>query len=203
MKFNNRLSAFLIVLLLPLVANADWFDEIRDGDDREALYRTLYYMPKGGDLHNHLSGAVFSEWWYELALAEQERGYEYYTKVRIDNCRDFGGNAFARAPYLLLFRNISALEYAQLDECEQGEYKPLADLDDREKLAWMNSIRLDKPWEGRDEFFQTHWQRLNAIGRNPWLQAETLVKNLQAYAAEGVVYVEYQIGAGPYEGPDG
>ena len=203
MDFRNRLTAFLIALLLPLVADADWFDEIRDGDDKEALYRTLYYMPKGGDLHNHLSGSVFAEWWYELALAERERGYEYYTKVRISNCRDFGGNAFSSAPYFLLFRNISALEYAELDECEKGEYKPLADLDDREKAAWMNSIRLDKPWEGRDEFFQTHWQRLNALGRNPWLQAETLVKNLQAYAEEGVAYVEYQIGAGPYEGPNG
>jgi len=199
----NRLIAFLIVLLLPFVADADWFDDIRDSGDKEALYRTLYYMPKGGDLHNHLSGAVFAEWWYELALAQQERGYEYYTKVRINNCRDFGGNAFTAAPYFLLFRNISALEYAQLGECEQGEYKPLADLDDREKSAWMNSIRLDKPYEGREEFFQTHWQRLNALGRNPWLQAETMVKNLQAYAAEGVAYVEYQIAAGPYEGPDG
>ena len=203
MDFKNRLTAFLIVLLLPLVADADWFDEIRDGDDQEALYRTLYYMPKGGDLHNHLSGAVFAEWWYELALAQQERGYEYYTKVRISNCREFGGNAFTAAPYFLLFRNISALEYAQLEECEKGEYKRLADLDDREKSAWMNSIRLDKPYEGRDEFFQTHWQRLNALTRNPWLQAETLVKNLQAYAAEGMVYVEYQIGASSYEGPDG
>jgi adenosine deaminase CECR1 len=199
----NRLTAFLIVLFLPLVADADWFAEIRDGDDREALYRTLYYMPKGGDLHNHLSGAVFAEWWYELALAQQERGYEYYTKVLISNCRDFGGNAFTAPPYFLLFRNISALEYAQLDECEKGEYKRLAHLDDREKSAWMNSIRLDKPWEGREEFFQTHWQRLNALTRNPWLQAETLVKNLQAYAAEGMVYVEYQIGASSYEGPDG
>jgi adenosine deaminase CECR1 len=191
------------MLLLPLVADADWFDEVRDSGDKEALYRTLYYMPKGGDLHNHLSGAIFSEWWYELALAQQERGYEYYTKVVISNCRDFGGNEFTFAPYLLLFRNISALEYAQLDECEQGEYKRLADLDDREKSAWMNSIRLDKPHEGREEFFQTHWQRLNALARNPWLQAETLVKNLQAYAAEGMVYVEYQIPDGPYEGPDG
>ena len=198
----NKLTTLLIVLLLPFAANADWFDDIRDGDDQEALYRTLYYMPKGGDLHNHLSGAVFAEWWYELALAQQERGYEYYTKVRISNCRDFGGNAFT-APYFLLFRNISALEHAQLDACEKGEYKRLADLDDREKAAWMNSIRLDKPWEGRDEFFQTHWQRLNALTRNPWLQAETLVKNLQAYAAEGVAYVEYQIGASSYEGPDG
>ena len=196
-------TAFLIIVLLPLAAGADWFDDIRDGDDREALYRTLYYMPKGGDLHNHLSGAVFAEWWYELALAQKERGYEYYTKVRIGNCRDYGGNAFTAAPYFLLFRNITALEYAQLDDCEQGEYKLLAELDDREKAAWMDSIRLDKPWEGRDEFFQTHWQRLNALGRNPWLQAETLVKNLEAYAAEGVVYVEYQIGAGPYEGPNG
>ena len=202
MDFKKKLTAFLIVML-PFVADADWFDEIRDGDDTEALYRTLYYMPKGGDLHNHLSGAVFAEWWYELALAQQERGYEYYTKVRISNCRDFGGNAFTAPPYFLLFRNISALEYAQLDECEKGEYKRLADLDDREKSAWMNSIRLDKPYEGRGEFFQTHWQRLNALTRNPWLQAETLVKNLQAYAAEGMAYVEYQIGGGRYEGPNG
>ena len=203
MKTMHRRAAFLIALWLPLVANADWFDDIRDGDDREALYRTLYYMPKGGDLHNHLSGAGFAEWWYELALAQRERGYEYYTKVRINNCREYGGDAFKTAPYFLHFRNISALEYAQLDACEQGEYKPLEDLDDREKAGWMNSIRLDKPWEGRAEFFETHWQRLNALGRNPWLQAEIMVKNLQAYAAEGVAYVEYQIGAGPYEGPDG
>ena len=120
MNFANRLTTLLIVLLLPLAADADWFDEIRDGDDKEALYRTLYYMPKGGDLHNHLSVAEFAEWWYELTLAQKERGYEYYTRVRIDNCREFGGNAFTNAPYFLLFRNISALEYAQLDECEQG-----------------------------------------------------------------------------------
>lgn len=50
MDFKNRLPAFLIVLLLPLVADADWFDDIRDGDDKQALYRTLYYMPKGGDV---------------------------------------------------------------------------------------------------------------------------------------------------------
>ncbi|MGB5629492.1 MAG: hypothetical protein WBM45_10555 [Woeseiaceae bacterium] len=203
MNFINRLTTLLFISLLPFAANADWFDDIRDGDDKEALYRTLYYMPKGGDLHNHLSGAVFAEWWYELALAQQERGYEYYTKVRIGNCRDYGGNAFARDPYFLLFRNISALEYAGLDACEQGEYKPLADLDEREQAAWMNSIRLDKPWEGREEFFQTHWQRLNALGRNPWLEAETLVKNLEAYAAEGMTYVEYQFGGGGYEGPNG
>ena len=202
MNIGNRLTTLLVILLLPFAAHADWFDDIRDGNDPEALYRTLYYMPKGGDLHNHLSGAVFAEWWYELALAQRERGYAYYTKVRIDNCREYGGNAF-RAPYFLMFRNISAQEYTGLDDCEKGEYKPLADLDEREKAGWMDSIRLDKPYEGRDEFFQTHWQRLNALTRNPWLQSEMLVKNLEAYAAEGMVYVEYQIGASSYEGSGG
>ena len=86
-RITALLTTAMALLLLPFAADADWFDEIRDGDDKEALYRTLYYMPKGGDLHNHLSGAVFAEWWYELALAQQERGYEYYTKVRISNCR--------------------------------------------------------------------------------------------------------------------
>ena len=41
MNLKNNLAAFLLVFLLPPAANADWFDEIRDGDDKKALYRTL------------------------------------------------------------------------------------------------------------------------------------------------------------------
>jgi len=198
-----KISTLIAALLAAAPATADWFDDIRDNGSREDLYRVLYYMPKGGDLHNHLSGAVFSEWWYELALAQKERGYEYYTKVRIANCREYGGNEFGGAPYYLMFRNITARDYAALDECEKGEYKRLEDLDEREKAAWMDGLRLDKDYEGRDEFFQTHWQRLNALYLNPYLQAETAAVNLKAYAAENVAYVEYQIAGGPYVGPDG
>jgi len=199
----KTLIAGITLSLLAPAATADWFDEIRNNGNAEDLYRVLYYMPKGGDLHNHLSGAVFSEWWYELALAERSRGYEYYTKVRIDNCRDYGTNEFGIAPYLLLFRTISARDYGRLDDCEQGEYRRLEDLDERQKAGWLNSVRLDQPHEGRDEFFQTHWQRLNALVMNPYLQAETAVRNLEAYAAENMAYVEFQISAGPYLGPDG
>ncbi len=183
----------LWVLGLCQTASADWFDELKRTASDEELYRVLYHMPKGGDLHNHLSGASYSEWWYELALAERERGYRYFTKVRIENCRSYGTNEFGLAPYLLLFRNISAAQYDALSPCEQREFKPLEDLDDREKAGWFDSIRLDKPHEGRDEFFQTHWQRLGALTQNPWLQAETLVRNMQAFAAEGVRYLELQV----------
>jgi len=194
---------FIVLSLLALPARADWFDNIKATGNAEDLYRVLYYMPKGGDLHNHLSGAVFPQWWYEAALEQKARGYEYYTKVRIENCREYGGNEFAGMAYYLMFRNIMTVQYESLGDCEKGEYKRLEDLDEREKTAWMNSIRLDKPYEGRDEFFQTHWQRLFALVRNPWLQAEILYRNMQAFGAEGVTYLELQVNVANFRRPDG
>ena len=192
-----------LALGLSQLAVADWFEDLKATGNAEDLYRVLHYMPKGGDLHNHLSGSNFSEWWYELALAERDRGYRYYTKVRIDNCVGYGSNAFGPTPYFLMFRNLSQAEYDALSDCEKGEHKPLEDLTEEEKHGWLDSIRLDKPHEGRDEFFQTHWRRLNALTRNPWLQAETMVRNMQAFGSEGLRYLELQIGLGGFEGPDG
>ena len=196
-------TVFALCLLTSQAASADWFDELKAQGNAERLYRTLYYMPKGGDLHNHLSGSAFSEWWYDAALAAKERGYEYYTKVRIENCREYGGNEFTFTPYYLMFRNIQASQFEQLSECEKGEYKRLADLNDEEKAAWMNSIRLDKAHEGREEFFQTHWQRLFALANNPWIQAEILYRNMQAFGEEGVIYFETQVGLTGFLRPDG
>ena len=199
----KNISRFLVLFFIIPIASADWFDEIRTTGSSENLYRVLYYMPKGGDLHNHLTGAVFSEWWYQLALEQKTRGYDYYAKVRIENCRAYGSNQFGPSPYYLMFRNITAHGYAQLNNCEKSEYKRLEELDEPEKAAWMNSIRLDKPYEGRDEFFQTHWSRLNALVQNPWLQAEAAATNIKAYSEEGMAYVEYQVSEGPYIGPNG
>lgn len=184
-----NLCRLLALTLLALVFSAgaaaqdSWFEDFkREASDAE-LYRFLYAMPKGGDLHNHLSGAGFPEWWYRLALQQRERGYVYYTKVRIENCRGYGTDEFSAQPYLLLFRNILAAAYDKLSECEKREYKPLAQLDDGERLAWQNSIRLDKPHEGRDEFFQTHWQRLNDLARNPYIIAELIYLNMKHFGA--------------------
>jgi len=199
----NKKIVFGLCLLLSQTASADWFDDLKASGNAEDLYRVLYYMPKGGDLHNHLSGAAFSEWWYDAALAEKERGYEYYTKVRIENCRDYGGNEFGFMPYYLMFRNIQASQYGQLSDCEKSEYKRLEDLTEEEKAAWMDSIRLDKAHEGRDEFFQTHWQRLFDLGNNPWLQAELLYRNMKSFGEEGVTYLELQVSVGGFRRPDG
>ena len=198
----NKIVA-VILLLASQCAVANWFDDIKKSGSAKDLYRVLYYMPKGGDLHNHLSGSNFSEWWYELALAQRERGYQYYTKIRIENCIAYGDNQFGRAPYYLMFRNIMAVHYENLSDCEKREYKLLENLNEEEQAGWLASIRLDKPFEGREEFFRTHWPRLNALTWNPWIQAETLYLNMQAFGAEGLTYLEPQIAVRGFLGPDG
>ena len=201
---SRALTLFLLTLILcSHGASADWFDDLKAEGNAADLYRMLYYMPKGGDLHNHLSGAAYSEWYYDAALAQKARGYEFYTKVRIENCRDYGGNEFSFMAYYLMFRNVQASQYEQLSDCEKSEYKRLEDLTEAEKAAWMDSIRLDKAHEGRDEFFQTHWQRLFALVNNPWVQAEILYQNMKAFGEEGVTYLELQVAIRGFYRPDG
>ncbi len=192
----------LLTLTTTLAHSAEehWFETLKDSGDTTALYKVLHYMPKGGDLHNHNSGSSYPEVWLRLALAERERGYTYYTKTRINNCRDY---ATSDATYLLLFRNIADYEYAALSTCEQSEYTELGKLNDAEREGWLASTVLDKPSEGRDEFFGTHWQRLNALWENPYIRAELLIDNMSTLGAEGASYLEAQVGVRGARGPNG
>lgn len=204
-----RLAAvsLLVPLLLSLsnVASAAerWFEEVKATATPQQLYTFLYALPKGGDLHNHLEGAILAEWMWEAAIAQEQRGYVYYTKVRINNCKDYGTNEFGREPYLLLFVNIRASSHQKLSDCEKSEYKRLQDLDAREKTAWLNSMRLDQAFEGRDEFFNAHWTRIAEVLDNPYLIADILYKNMEAFGKEGMVYLECQIAIDGYVHPDG
>lgn len=182
---------------------AQWFEAFKAAATDEELYRFLYAMPKGGDLHNHLSGSVLDDWTYQLALDQARHGYTFYTRVRINNCRPYGGDAFGRDPYLLLFVTLQQSSYERLDDCEKSEFKPLAELDTGEKRAWLNSMVLDKSHEGRDEFFQTHWQRMGDLYANPFYAADALVLNMQAFGREGLRYLESMIGVLGFKRADG
>ncbi|MEL6215345.1 MAG: adenosine deaminase, partial [Pseudomonadota bacterium] len=112
----TRILTAIAILFFCTSADADqhWFEALKDSGDDRALYRVLHAMPKGGDLHNHNTGSVLPKDWLRIALAQQERGYRYYTKTRINNCRDYSE---ANTVYLLLFRNISQLDYDALSQC--------------------------------------------------------------------------------------
>ena len=171
-----------------------WFEDVKATATPAQMYRFLYALPKGGDLHNHLTGAVRSEWFWDAAMAAEARGYVYYTRVRIENCAPYGHNEFGGSKSLLLFKDIQAFTYAKLDACAKSEFKRLQDLDPPEKQAWLDSMRLDQPYEGRDEFFEAIWDRINDLLQNPYLICDILLRNMQAFGAEGLVYLETQQG---------
>lgn len=180
-----------------------WFEAVKSGATPQQMYRFLYALPKGGDLHNHLTGAVRSEWYWDAAMAAEKRGYVYYTRVRIENCAPYGHDEFGRSKALLLFKNIQASTFDKLDACGKSEFKKLQDLNGVEKIAWLNSMRLDQPYEGRNEFFDAIWDRINDLLQNPYLICDILLRNMQAFGKEGLAYLETQQGAEGAVHPDG
>jgi adenosine deaminase CECR1 len=205
MRGRVWLSLLLALFMLhPAARGAErWFEEVKATASAAQLYRFLYAMPKGGDLHNHLTGAVRSEWYWDAAMAAQQRGYVYYTRVRIENCAPYGHNEFGPGRELLLFKDIQASTFEKLDECGKSEFKKLQELDTREKQAWLDSMRLDQPYEGRNEFFEAIWDRINDLLKNPYLICDILLRNMQAFGQEGVVYLETQQGVDGALRPDG
>jgi adenosine deaminase CECR1 len=180
-----------------------WFEAVKSGATPDQLYRFLYALPKGGDLHNHLTGAVRSEWFWDAAMAAEKRGYIYFTRVRFQNCAPYGHDEFGPGKALLLFKNIQANTFDKLDACGKSEFKKLQDLSDVEKTAWLNSMRLDQPYEGRNEFFDAIWDRINDLLLNPYLICDILLRNMQAFGKEGLEYLETQQGAEGLVHPDG
>ena len=198
-----RRCTTVFLFFVAVQVQADWFDDFKAEATDEQLLQLLYEMPKGGDLHHHMSGSGFAEWWYELGVAAGEKGYRYYTKVKLNNCRDYGWQGFDTTPYHLMFQTIVEAKWLMLPKCERDEYLPLAQLDERQKRGFMNAIRLDKPYEGREEFFEAHWQRLGDLTGDPYLRGELIARQFRAFADEGLIYVEPMVTAFGYQRPDG
>jgi adenosine deaminase CECR1 len=206
MRIRPRISALILTLLASIgysSAAERWFEELKATATPAQLYTFLYALPKGGDLHNHLGGAARSEWLWAAALTQQDKGYLYYTKVRIENCAGYGTDEYGRNPYLLLFKNLQGSDYEKLDSCQKSEYKRLQDLNEPERAAWLSSLRLDAPHEGRDEFFEAQWRRIDALLQNPYLVCEILYRNMDAFGKEGLAYLETQVELDGLRKPDG
>ena len=165
------------------------FDEIKRTAQPAELYTFLYALPKGGDLHNHLGGAGRPEWWYECATNPALNGGDtVYTRVKFSAPADTG------TP-LVLFRTIRQATYDQLAAEAKADYARLDQLTAAQREQWLNALRLDRPGEGRDEFFTWVWPRIGQLFQNVHVMAEILARNLQAFGAEGVRYLETQFSA--------
>lgn len=149
------------------------FEQLKRTLTPAQLYAFLYAMPKGADLHVHYSLSFWASDWYESA---KDR---FYTRVRISNC---GPEAVP-----LLWRNIPRARFQALSDCEKGEYIPLRDAPRDE---WISAHILDRPGEGRDEFFERIVARITDLARDHEVGAEVFAKTLKRWAAEGIRYTE-------------
>jgi adenosine deaminase CECR1 len=188
----NGIATRGLALLLAVCAparGADFgprFDEIVAHATPVQLYAFLYDMPKGGDLHNHASGANRSEWVYAVCTDPARNGGEtFYT------CAHFGGSADAANP-ALRYRTIRSKAYQELSKDAKQEFVDLASLTAKEREEWCASMRLDGTGDGRTEFFSHIWPRIGQLNQCLPLAAELLVENMKAFGAEHVAYVETQ-----------
>lgn len=173
------------------------FDALRTRATPAQLYALLYDLPKGGDLHNHSGGQDRGEVLYAVATDPARNGGDViYTRAR------FTAQPDAIDP-AQRFHNIRRHTYDTLTPAARAEYVRLDALTPDEKAAWCNSLRLDAPGEGREEFFTVIWPRLGEIDDNLPIITEMVVENLKAFGAEHVAYVETQFGISHVQDNDG
>lgn len=182
----------LAPLLLALFAAADFgsrFEEIKKTATKEQLYAFLYELPKGGDLHHHLALSIQAELWYAAATdPKRSGGNEYFTRVRFSGCPD-------SAEPFIRFHTIQRSTYRKLSECQRGEYEALKSLPADSRALWISSLKLDRPGEARNEFFEMIVPRMGDLIRDPVLFKEVAGETLRRSAGEGLRYVETQVSA--------
>ena len=176
----------LFTASLPAADFGARFEQIKQSASPASLYTFLYAVPKGGDLHNHLPGAIRPEWWYATATDPQRNGGDiFYTRVAFTAGLDTG------VP-LILYQTIRRHTYELLSEAARRDYVRLDALTADQRQAWLDALRLDRPGEGRDEFFTWIWPRLGQLNQNINVLCEVLVATMQAYGSEGMRYLETQ-----------
>ncbi len=197
MRFTAILAACCLTGRLAAGDFSGRFEEIKLTAQPAELYTFLYALPKGGDLHNHLGGAVLPEWWHAIATDPARNGGDtYYTRVR------FTANLATGVP-LVLFHTLRRHAYERLDPALQADYVRLDQLTPEQKAGWLDSLRLDQPGEGREEFFSWIWPRMGQLHQNLNVAGEVLVETMKAYGAEGLRYLETQQGAMGFVDNDG
>lgn len=189
-----------LLLLVAVAAAADFaaeFARFRDGASDETLYRFLWALPKGGDIHHHAGLSMRPEWLLDRAIADRPaNGYEFYVRVRAANCPGDG------APPILWMNALKATVDA-LDDCRREEYKPLAALNATERARWISAMKLDQPGEGRNEFFEVIVPRLTALIRDPHVMLDGLVEMMRECQRHGVRYLETQFQPANFVEPNG
>lgn len=189
---NTLTLAFLLAWQLTAAGFSSRFETIRESGSPADLYAFLFALPKGGDLHHHNGLSIYASVWYAAATAAKTmQRNQFYTMTELGNCSD---TIDTQPRYYTIQRS----HFEHLSSCQQSLYRPLAALTPVLREAWISSLVLDKPDEGRDEFFERIVPRFGDLSRDPWLLADAMVENMRLFGAEGVRYIEAQTPIGNF-----
>ena len=181
------MRATLILLACAALARAadfgPQFEQIKQAATPAQLYAFLYDMPKGGDLHHHFTLSHRPA--DILKAATSLKNNRYYTRVRFASCDEDQNDT-------LLFRTIQQSTFAALPDCVKQEFAPLDALTSKQRDDWTSALILDKPGEGRNEFFEVIVRRLADPSHDPELSAALFERMLERYSHEGLLYLESQ-----------
>lgn len=194
---------FLVGLVVPFVGSATpsaVFDDLKARATPDELYRLLFALPKGGDLHHHGGGAVPMEFVIDYYTnPARNRGQKYYIRTTVAPLPD-------ASPALtpdVLFHVVREAAWKTFPAALRAQWKLVTELTPAEKAAWLSGLKLDQPGEARDEFFEKTWWRLGPIFGDIELAPELLVENMKAFGREGVRYLEMQTIPAGYSDRDG
>jgi len=132
-------------------------------DPAPPLREVLFAMPKGGDLHNHLSGAAYAETFLELA----KRDEMCIDKQQLAIVECPSPTTGTIVPASTAFSD-SSLYSAMLDAMSMRQFRPVAE-------------------SGHDHFFNT-FGKFSAVSRRH--VPEVLTEVVSRFATENVDYVE-------------
>lgn len=171
------------------------FDRIKREASPEELYRFLYALPKGGDIHHHLGGGFLARRWFAVATDRTRNGgQEFYTRYRVLRATGLGSDYFARQRHTAFWMTLRQADYENLGADDRAEFKPLSELSPLEREVWISSVKIDREGEGRDEFFEYTWTRLNHLLTSIHVCSELVVENMRLMGAEGARYLELMSG---------
>jgi adenosine deaminase len=164
MRAVRRCVAVLAFLAVP----AAIAQPVRNATDQPLLRQALQAMPKGGDLHNHLSGSVYAESY--LRYAANDGICIDSAKLAITQCPAPmpAEPQPTVVPATALFQPYSSLYGAMLDALSMRQFRPGLE-------------------SGHDHFFNT-FGKFSAVSRSH--VAEMLTEDVWRLASENVDYLE-------------
>jgi adenosine deaminase len=147
-----------------LVAAAAFAQPALPVSDRAMLRQILQAMPKGGDLHNHLSGSVYAESYLRYAAADGICVDS--VKLVITPCLALAASPIV--PASTLFAPYSSLYGTMLDALSMRQFRPTLE-------------------SGHDHFFNT-FGKFSVVSKSH--VPEMLTEDVWRLASENVDYVE-------------